>query len=343
MAEFDKRELERDARALEHWCREILPELGTFRAACLYKTRAKAGSMLGKEGQNVGKSITRLEHLLQDSLNGGSFVDHADAKKVSPTEAGEELRDYCEKVASLSCDFLDRLKDLQYGSKIRIAMTDYAWLAYGTALETAYKERRPDGVVDYGGKVYSQDKVWKEIEKEVVEGRADIGVYSFPPTRRKEVPAGLAMRNWIEEEYVLVLPGGAEEKFKGEIVSLRNLPVLPQIVHYDRSLDFDRTRTIEQYLRRQKVRDRFKGDWLFGVNAISEIKNTLQKKGGMSFLPWPTVEQEHNEGKLRAYKLNPPMRPRVMKLIFRLHGSRHAVVDFLKAAASLEGKRTFPG
>lgn len=341
MAEFDKRELERDVRALERWCREVLPELGTFRAACLYKTRAKAGSMLGKEGQNVGKSITRLEQLLRNSLNGGSLVDHADSKKVSPTEAGEELRDYCEKLASLSSDFLDRLKDLQYGSKIRIAMTHYAWLAYSGALEAAYKERRPDGIFDYGGRVYSQDKVWKEIEQEVLEGRADIGVYSFPPTRRKEVSAELAVRNWIEEEYVFVLPGGAKGNPKGKVASLRDLSTFPQVVHYDRSLDFDRTRTIEQYLRRQKVHDRFSGDWLFGVNAISEIKETLQGKGGMSFLPWPTVEREHHEGKLQAYRLNPPMRPRVMKIICRLHGSRHAVVDFLKAAASLEGKRAF--
>jgi DNA-binding transcriptional LysR family regulator len=332
-----------DARDFEDWCREVLPELATFQAACLYGNRSRAGTAVGKQGPNVGKSISRLETLFRTHLHGGSLIDHSEPRKVVPTEAGEELVSYCEQVNSLRAQFLNNLERLQKGSEIRVAMTHYAWLAYGNALEAAYKERRPDGQINFGDKFYGQDKVWHDIEQEVAAGRSDIGVYSFPNSRKREVPTGLAVRNWLEEEIVLVLPGRAPENPKGSTVSLKDLGKYPRIVHYSRSLGFDRTATIEQYLRRQKVFKLYQGEWLLGVNTISEIKDTLLKKGGMSFLPWPTVEDEHARGTLRAYRLDPPMRPRVMKIICRLHSSRRAITDFMKAAASLEGERNFPG
>jgi DNA-binding transcriptional LysR family regulator len=88
---------------------------------------------------------------------------------------------------------------------------------------------------------------------------------------------------------------------------------------------------------------RFDGEWLLGVNTIAEIKETLIRKGGMSFLPWPAVEQEHKKGTLTAFRLYPPMRPRTIKIISRLHNARPAVRDFCEAAESLSGIKEFPG
>jgi DNA-binding transcriptional LysR family regulator len=332
-----------DPRDFEDWCREVLPELATFQAACHYGNRTRAGTAVGKRGPNVGKSISRLEILFRSQLQGGSFIDRTEPRKVVPTEAGEELVRFCEEVSTLRAKFLENMERLQKSSEIRLAMTHYAWLAYGNALEAAYRERRPGGQINFGDKFYGQDKVWHDIEQEVAAGRSDIGVYSFPNSRKREVPVGLAVRNWIEEEIVLVLPGRAPENPRGATISLKDLGKFPRIVHYSRSLGFDRTATIEQYLRRQKILREYRGEWLLGVNTISEIKETLLQKGGMSFLPWPTIENEHASGALRAYHLNPPMRPRIMKIICRLHTSRRAIADFMKAAASLEGERRFPG
>jgi DNA-binding transcriptional LysR family regulator len=329
-----------DVRALEQWCRYVLPEMATFQAACAYRIRRKAGDKLGKRGQNVGKSIARLETALKDYLSGGSLIDHNEARLVSPTEAGEALLGCCREMSDSRARLLESLTRLQRGSEVRLAMTHYAWLAYGRALEAAYKKKRPDGTVNFGNKFYGQDRVWDEIEREVLEGRADVGVYSFPPSRRKEVSRDLSVRDWITEEIVLVLPPGVV-KTSRTTVSLVSLPVLPQVVHYSRSLNFDRTDTIEQYLKRENVQERYQGDWLLGVNTISEIKDTLLHNVGMSFLPWPTVEREHRKGVLCAFRLNSPMRPRVMRIICRLHTSRGAIRDFLKAAATLEGPRTF--
>jgi DNA-binding transcriptional LysR family regulator len=324
-----------DVRAFEQWCRHVLPELATFYAACIHKNRRKAGDKLGKQGQNVGKSIIRLEALLKDFLGGGSLIDHNEPRHVVTTEAGEELFRYCQEQAASRARVIDYLIRLQRGSEVRLAMTHYAWMAYGNALEAAYKKRRPDGIVNFGDKFYGQDKVWHDIEQEVVRGNADIGVYSFPPSRRKEFPSkDLSLRNWIEEEIVLVVPNGFVKTAKSTI-SLASLPSFPRVVHYARSLDFDRTDTIENYLKQQNVRSRFAGDWLLGVNTISEIKDTLLHKGGMSFLPWPTVQKEYREGALDVFRLNPPMRPRVMRIICRLHTSRGAIRDFLRSAETL--------
>jgi DNA-binding transcriptional LysR family regulator len=329
-----------DVRVFEQWCRQVLPDLATFYAACSYKNRSKAGDKLGKRGQNVGKSITRLERLLKDFLGGGWLIDHNEPRSVISTEAGEELFRYCQELASSRARVLDNLTRLQRGSEVRLAMTHYAWLAYGSALEAAYKQQRPDGIVNFGDKFYGQDRVWEDIEQEIVKGKADIGVYSFPPSRQKDLPKNLSARDWIEEEIVLVVPKGFVKSAKSTI-SLANLPAFPRVVHYSRSLNFDRTDTIERYLKHQNVRDRFAGDWLLGVNTISEIKDTLLHKGGMSFLPWPTVEREYRKGMLEVFRLSPPMRPRVMKIICRLHTSRGAIRDFLRAAYTLDGPRVF--
>ena len=69
-----------------------------------------------------------------------------------PTEAGEALVRFAEEVSALRAQFLSNLERMQKGSMIRLAMTHYAWLAYGNALEAAYKERRPDGQIDFGEK-----------------------------------------------------------------------------------------------------------------------------------------------------------------------------------------------
>jgi len=328
-----------DVRVFEQWCRQVLPDLAAFYAACVYKNRSKAGTKLGKQGQNVGKSIVRLERQLKDFLGGGSLIDHNEPRHVIATEAGKELFRYCQELAASRPRVLDNLTRLQRGSEVRLAMTHYAWMAYGNALEKAYKKRRPDGTVDFGNKFYGQDKVWDDIEQEVLNDKADIGVYSFPPSRRRDVPKDLSVRNWIEEEIVLVVPGGFVKTARSTI-SLANLPAFPRVVHYSRSLNFDRTDTIEKYLEQQNVRSRFGSDWLLGVNTIAEIKDTLLHKVGISFLPWPTVEKEYRNKALDVFHLNPPMRPRVMKIICRVHTSRGAIRDFLKAADTLEGPRT---
>src|SRR5277367_93348 len=335
-----------DLRDLDRWCREVMPELATFYAACEYRTRKRAGQKLGKEGQSVGRSISRLEVLLKDSLGGGSLVSPEKPREVKATDAGRALLEYWKDIVSLRLGLLEKLSTLQRGSEIRAATTNYAWLAYGDALEHAYKKRRTDGVVSPGNKFYGRDRVWEDVEKQVLEGNADIGIYSFPPSRQKEFPKDLGCLNWMEEEIVLVLSPDLARKAKKEKVSVYELslrlPSMPRIVHYARELGFDRTDAIEDYLRRQNVLRRYEEDWLLGVNSIAEIKDTLIKKGGISFLPWPTVEEEHQKKTLHAYPLNSYMRPRVIKIIYRLHGLRSAVQDFCDAAETLRGIRNFP-
>ena len=42
-----------DADKFEDWCREVLPELATFQAACVFGNRRKAGTTVGKQGPSV--------------------------------------------------------------------------------------------------------------------------------------------------------------------------------------------------------------------------------------------------------------------------------------------------
>jgi DNA-binding transcriptional LysR family regulator len=337
-----------DVRGNERWCREVLSESGTFHAACVYKTRHTAGVKLNKKGQSVGRSIARLESLLHAELNGGFLVDPAETRRVVPTDAGKLFWKYCEDMAALRIRLQRDLLKMQRGSEIRVATTQYAWQAYGGELEKAYRAVRPDGTLNPGGDFWEQDRVWEEIEARVMDGSADIGIYSFPPSRRKEFPAAdLSQIDLIEEEFVLVLGKGLAKLVKGEKTSLYELsqliPNLPKILHYRRDLGFDRTDLIEDYLRRDRVLARYgeRADWLDGFGSILEIKDKIIKDGGISFLPWPTVAQEHKEHKLKAYPLHLHMRPRVIKLIYRSHNCRSSVSDFIGGAKNLTGARRF--
>lgn len=332
-----------DVRLFRQFGGDVLRELPTVLAMEGSRYRSEAASLLGIDATAVGKCIRRLERSLGPELAGGSLIDHTELHALELTDAGKLLLAFANKVRDASALFLDELEALQRGAQIRLTMTRSAWLAYENELQAAYRKVRPEGVVNAGNEFYSRDRVWEDIERNVLESRADVGVYSFPPSRikKKQIPKALAIQKWIEEEMVLVFPGNYKQLPKGHTVSLPGLAFTEPILHYRRSLLFERTTTIETYLKGQKVLKRYRGDWLLGVDTIAEVKDTLVKKGGISFLPWPDVADEHRRGTLRAYRLAIPMRPRLVWLAYRLHTSRPAVSDFVKAAAKLQGKREF--
>ncbi len=336
MADFDD-------RAFKEFSENILQRLAIFQTACSSVSRVEAGIKLGIDGSWVSKTILKLEEELKQELNGGTLIDHSGPLAVVPTAAGEKLLELACKVRADSERFLNELTMMQRNADIRLAMTRSAWVAYGRELEAEYKAVCPEGSLNFGDEFYSRDQVWDAIEQSVLQGRADAGIYTYPPSRDKKhlVPPGLAIQPWIEEEIVLVFPGDSPRRPKASIVSLHNLPYLERIVHYRRSLSFDRTTSIEAYLKQEKVLKRYAHDWLLGVDTISEIKDTLVRMGGMSFLPWPDVKHEHERGTLQAFKLKPPMRPRSVKIAYRLHNSRPALIKFRAATAKLQGKREF--
>lgn len=336
-----------ELREFEAFCREVASEMATFKAASDCETRSKAGQVLDKTGQSIGRSVDRLEQALKGPLNGGFLADPKERREARLTDAGKVFLKYCERLASLQRDLCTELTNLQKSSEIRLAITNYAWRVYGSELERVYKERCLDGELHYGNGFYMQDHVWKEIEQEVLEERADVGVYSFPPTLGRNFPDDLSLMDWMVEEFVLVLPVELARRVRLSKITIQalaqRLPMLPSVVHYKRELGFDRTEIIRQYLHNQQVMDRFEGDWLTPVNTIEEIKATLVEKGGISFLPWPAVAREVEQNLLKAYPLAGYMRPRIIRIITRRGSCRPAVNEFIAAARGLGGVRRIPG
>jgi DNA-binding transcriptional LysR family regulator len=332
---------ELDIRRNEKFFREIMPELATFHAAYLYETRSEAAGMLGKDATNVSRSIIKLETLL-----GCRLVDPKEKKSVKLTDAGVKLLKFAEGVMRLKDGFYLELTDLNDGSDITVATTNYAWLTYAEELEGSYRNINREGSLNPGKGFWQQDRVWEELEESVLKGQADVGIYSYPPSRKKEFPKDLTQIDWIEEEYVFVVPAKIAAEVKRDRLSISDLAGvmadLPRVVHYRREHKFDRTALIEQYLKQQRVLSRYPDDWLFGANTIDEIKHTLIERGGISFLPWPTVAKEHKLNTLKAFPIRPALRPRVMKIIHRAHGCRKAVDDFIRAAKRVSYSRKFP-
>ena len=336
MAEFD-------AREFRNFSKHILHKLAVFETACSSGSRIEAGQKLGIDGSQVGKIILELERDLKDVLNGATLIDHSGPLAVVPTNAGRRLWQFAQSIRSASATFVNDLEAMQRSKDIRLAVTHSALLAYAHDLEREYKLVCPEGTLNWGDEFPSRDKVWDDIETRLLEGKADAGIYTYPPSRDKKklVPAGIAVHPWIEEEMVLVISKKSDVLPKERVVSLQNLPKLERIVHYRRALEFERTTTIEAYLKQQKVLKRYAGDWLSGEDSITAIKDALIRRGGMSFLPWPDVQHEYEQKTLRVYKLDPPMRPRTVRIAFMLNASLPALAKFRMATARLKGQRTF--
>jgi DNA-binding transcriptional LysR family regulator len=338
MAEFDD-------RAFKDFSKNILSKIAIFETACSSGSRIEAGLILGIDGSRIGKVILELEEDLKEYLHGGKLINHDGQIAVKSTDAGKRLCEFARKLRTDSIAFVNDLDALQSRADIRLVMTRSSWLSYSEELKEAYTSLSPGGSLHFGDEFYTRDRVWDDIELGVLQGQADAGIYTYPPSRdrRNQVPTELAVHRWIEEEIVLVFPVGSPHCPTGSVVSLRNLPHLEPIFHYRRALKFDRTTTIEAYLRQENVLRRYgKADWLLGLDTISDIKETLIRlKQGMSFLPWPDVKHEYESGTLLAYRLDPPIRPRWVKVAYRRDAARPALANFREAVDRLKGKRDF--
>lgn len=211
-----------DSRAFKRFCEDVLSKLATFQTACEAASRSDAGRVLGIGGQAVGKAIKGLEASLKGPLNNEPLIDHSGPLTVVPTEAGEMLLSFAQQIRTLSIQFYTQPNTAQHSGNVRLAMTRSAWLAYGNALRTAYSNIRPDGAVTFGNAFYSRDRVWDDIERTVLRGDADFGVYSFPPSRtlgrgkKSCLPDGLAIHALTEEEIVRCSPAIAPTGQKGK-------------------------------------------------------------------------------------------------------------------------------
>lgn len=161
-----------------------------------------------------GKSSTLLECPL---------VDPKEKKSVKLTDAGVKLLEFTKGVMRLKDGFYLELTKLNDGFDITVATTNYAWLTYAEELEGSYRKINDKGSLNPGKGFWQQDRVWEELEDAVLNGQADVGIYSYPPSRRKEFPKDLTQIDWVAEEYVFVVPAKIAATVKRDRLSISDL------------------------------------------------------------------------------------------------------------------------
>lgn len=159
-----------------------------------------ASEKLGKTRQGIGKSCKRVERALGEWFDEVPLRDRTHPKTFRPSEAGEALVRFAQDVLNRAEQFMDEMYHVQSGGEVRVATIYAPWLTYGAQIEAAFKKRVANASVNLRlttGRSYMQ-----RIAADVREGRADIGITSYPP----KVAPPLTLARMPDYPMVLVFP-----------------------------------------------------------------------------------------------------------------------------------------
>jgi DNA-binding transcriptional LysR family regulator len=314
------------------FCRNVLAELAVYRHAVAAGSPIAAHEGLLKTPAAIGQSIRRLEEHLGDWLNGGALIDHSVKKSIRTTEAGGLTVDFAEKVLAESESFLANLDAMQHSNQVRLACIHSAWMAYGPELQSDFAKRVPGGTIQehvIGGPGYPEN-----IVAQVLEGSADAGITSYPP---KVLPP-LKLQLLKDRRLVLVF-SAKYPKLPKEKAALRLDRVISRdenlkIAVHHRASESPLGNQVVYYLNRQ---DAFTGKGqLTEAGNIAEIKATIERfPGTISILPEDVITEEIAQGRLKAYPLDPPLKPWVWGLIYRGGTSRKTVLQLIECLRPL--------
>jgi DNA-binding transcriptional LysR family regulator len=307
------------------FCKHVLPELTRFFEAATTGKLQSAGEKLGKTRQGIGKSSQKIERALSEWFSDVSLRDRSHPKTFRPTEAGEALVRFAEDVLARMEQFMDEMQHLQNGGEVRVATIYAPWLTYGAQVEAAFKERMANASVNL--RLITGPKYMDKITTEVREGRADVGITSYPP----KVAPPLALTRMPEHPMVLIFPTKYRRLPKEKEVKLQKVisddPDL-KIVIFQRSFDVPVTNRVIAYVRACEAD--------LGPSQRIEVDNLSQAKdllltlpGTIGILPELAVRNEVAKGWLKAYRLDPPMQLWTWGIIHREETSKPAVRHFL--------------
>jgi DNA-binding transcriptional LysR family regulator len=318
-------EYKRMGPAQFHWiCCKLFPDLAAYFYAIETGDRPKAANRVSKRPQGVGKHLLHLEEKLKDRLNGATLIDWDKKKQVIPTEVGLLLFNYVQDVFNRTDAMLEEFHRMQYGNQIRVASIHAAWAAYGKLWEEAFKRTASDASID--PQIIGGDRYNERIAIEVLEGRAEIGITSYPP----KVPYPFTAQPLQDQELRLVFRSDYPNLPKQNTVRLTDVLLDDhqlRVAIHSPTLAAPLAEEIRNYLQHRPI---FQwGTAIHGVN-IAELKDAvISFANTCSILPADAVAQEINNGTFKAYSLDPEPPRWKWGVIYRANTSRPAVKAFI--------------
>jgi DNA-binding transcriptional LysR family regulator len=322
---------------IDYFCRHVLPELVAFHLAVTSGSKETAGRQLGKTPHAIGKSITRAEEVLAEWLGECPLIDPLHPRKNIPTEAGDLLIDFSEQALTLSKNLLTALRTLRENHQVRVATIHSSWLRYSRSIELAFKKEFPNGEITT--QFFNDSHYIRDIEKAVRDGRADVGITSYPPML---IDPPLYVQSLKDQQMVLVfssryalLPKGTKVRLMDVLLADKKI----KFVTYNRHLDIPANRKVEAYLVETGNKIGWEPEERDTGETISDLLDALldqKKSNSFSILPRSAVLNEVEREHLKIYSLDPS--PQVWRwgIIYRSPIFRPAIEYFVRSFVALQ-------
>lgn len=302
----------RDWRTLDEIGRTLLPEGMTMQLLARRRGPSGTAAELGLSRQTISNRRAAIEELL-----GGKLLEAHGRGQLTPL--GTRTDTFFKAVTRELDLFLIDVDQMRNGKTIRVASNTSTWSAEKPTLEECFRKLVPDGSLvqaDAGDDAFS-------IEAEVRDGRADVGILSYPP---RQLDSPLTVEHWRNEPMMLVVSGRRRllrPIAKAEPTDFENHDTFVNL-----RPKFAMAKEVAMYLSRNRIRLPHK---LSHFSEIASVKQALIDDDGIGILPEPTVRQEQKDGRLQAYPLMEPLVRRIGIVYRRDSLERPAVRAFLES------------
>ena len=207
-------------------------------------------------------------------------------RPLVPTREGQVFYEGCRKLIARYDALEDEVRTLrdEVAGSVRVAAIYSVGLHHMSRYVQEFMTRHPKANVRL--EYLHPDRVLESVE----EGRADIGIVSYPRSTR-----GVEAEPWREEPIVLVCAPGNALADRVQ-VSLREL-------HDQRMVAFDADLVIRHELDRAISAQGAEPNVVMEFDNIETIKRAVEIDAGVALLPEPTVGRELAAGTLCAVRL----------------------------------------
>ncbi len=283
-----------------------LAELRVFLTVAAERSFSRAAARLHRTQPAVSQAIRRLEEEIGERLFDRS------SKDGKLTEAGRVLRQYAERLRSLSEEAesaVRELRDLQRG-RVLIGANEAAVHILLPLIER-FRTSRPRILVDVR-RVPS-----RQVGVEVAQGALDFGVVTFQPADRRLQSITIG----ADELVLLVHP---QHRFAGQLtVSMAEFAHESVIAHNDPS-------PAREHVLRQSDLQHAPINIQIALPSLEGIKRAVEMQLGVALLPRRCALAEIARGELVAVRVPEVRLSRQVRLVYRKGDLSHAAGAFLQ-------------
>jgi DNA-binding transcriptional LysR family regulator len=270
--------------------------------------------MNGISQSAASQHVQELERTL-----GVELLDRS-TRPLTITPAGKLYVEFCRDILRRKDDFetaLQRVKEEVEGT-LRVASIYSVGLSEMVELEREFSQRQPEA------KLQVQYLRPERVYEAVLAGEVDLGLISYPEARRD-----ITVIPWRREEMVLACA-------PAHALAQRGGSVAPQELNGVEFIAFDDDLPIRRHL------DRFLKDHGLEVNVvlhfdnIQMIKEAVIHNVGISIMPFRTMREDIEQGRLAAVRIADSTLFRPLGIIHRkkkrFHRVAQAFLDLLREA-----------